>query len=101
MFLSQKPVNLTFKEKLVFEMHWYAFSDGLAWANGNPNEICGFVTSSIMRRGGFLITPNKTYTAPLFFSEFGIDQRGTNVNDNRYINCFLAFSAKDGLDWAY
>lgn len=100
-FLSQKPVNLTFKEKLVFEMHWYAFSDGRAWANGNPNQICGSVTSSVMSRGGFLITPNKTYTAPLFFSEFGIDQRGTNVNDNRYINCFLAFAAENDLDWAY
>lgn len=100
-FLSQRPVSLAFKEKIVFEMHWYAFSDGQAWANGNPNQICGSVTSSVMSRGGFLITPNMTYTAPLFFSEFGIDQRGTNVNDNRYINCFLAFAAENDLDWAY
>uniref|UniRef100_A0A0D6R3H6 Ricin B lectin domain-containing protein n=1 Tax=Araucaria cunninghamii TaxID=56994 RepID=A0A0D6R3H6_ARACU len=100
-FLSRKAVSLNFKEKLVFEMHWYAFSDGQAWANGNPNEVCGSVTSSVMNRGGFLITPNHTYTAPLFISEFGINQMGTNVNDNRYINCFLAFAAEYDVDWAY
>ncbi|KAH9313810.1 hypothetical protein KI387_022437, partial [Taxus chinensis] len=100
-FLSRNPVSLNFKEKIVFEMHWYAFSDGQAWANGNANQVCGSVMSSVYSRGGFLITPNKSYTAPLFISEFGIDQRGTNVNDNRYINCFLAFAAENDLDWAY
>eukprot|EP01018_Ginkgo_biloba_P035991 Gb_20405 [translate_table: standard] len=100
-FLSFKPVSLSFKEKLIFELHWYAFTDGQAWANGNPNQVCGSVTTSVINRGGFLFTPNKTYTAPLFKSEFGIDQRGQNINDNRYISCFLAFAAENDLDWAY
>eukprot|EP01018_Ginkgo_biloba_P036824 Gb_32318 [translate_table: standard] len=100
-FLSSKPVSLSFKEKLVFELHWYAFTDGQAWASGNPNQVCGSVTNSVINRGGFLLTPNETYTAPLFISEFGIDQRGQNINDNRYINCFLAFAAENDLDWAY
>ena len=34
-------------------------------------------------------------------SEFGGDLRGTNVNDNRYLNCFLALVAELDLDWAY
>lgn len=38
---------------------------------------------------------------PLFVSEFGGDLRGTNVNDNRYLNCFLALVAELDLDWAY
>ncbi|GLJ13227.1 hypothetical protein SUGI_0208150 [Cryptomeria japonica] len=100
-FLSRNPVSLSFKEKIVFEMHWYGFSDGQAWANGNANQVCGSVMSSVFSRGGFLLTPNMSYTAPLFISEFGIDQRGTNANDNRYINCFLAFAAENDLDWAH
>ncbi|KAG6713861.1 hypothetical protein I3842_05G174200 [Carya illinoinensis] len=37
---------------------------------------------------------------PLFVSEFGIDLRGTVVNDNRYFNCFMAVAAEHDLDWA-
>ena len=37
---------------------------------------------------------------PLFISEFGGDLRGTNVNHNRYLNCFLALAAELDLDWA-
>eukprot|EP01018_Ginkgo_biloba_P036450 Gb_16273 [translate_table: standard] len=96
-FLSFKPVSLSFKEKLVFELHWHAFTDGQTWANENPNQICG----SVINRGGFLLTPNKTYTAPLFISEFGIDQRRQNIKDNRRISFFLAFAAENDLDWAY
>ncbi|KAG0461109.1 hypothetical protein HPP92_021406 [Vanilla planifolia] len=33
-FLSVKQVELTFEGKLVFELHWYGFSDGGDWKNG-------------------------------------------------------------------
>ncbi|KAJ8438555.1 hypothetical protein Cgig2_024644 [Carnegiea gigantea] len=95
-FLRNKPVSLTFTGKLVFEMHWYGFSDGDAWKDGNPNEVCGTVVNNNMRMSGFLL--DQGY--PLFVSEFGIDLRGTNVNDNRYFNCFLAWAAEYDLDWA-
>ena len=95
-FLRNKPVSLTFSRKLVFEMHWYGFSDGEAWKDGNPNEVCGRVVNNNMRMSGFLL--DQGY--PLFVSEFGIDLRGTNVNDNRYFNCFLAWAAEYDLDWA-
>jgi len=95
-FLRNKPVSLTFTGKLVFEMHWYGFSDGDAWKDGNPNEVCGRVVNNNMRMSGFLL--DQGY--PLFVSEFGIDLRGTNVNDNRYFNCFLAWAAEYDLDWA-
>ncbi|KAK7318678.1 hypothetical protein RJT34_03383 [Clitoria ternatea] len=95
-FIQKRPVNLTFKGKLVFEAHWYAFTDGQAWVNGNPNQVCGQVAGNMMRTSGFLVGQGW----PLFVSEFGIDQRGTNVNDNRYINCFFAVAAGLDLDWA-
>ena len=50
----------------------------------------------MMRLSGFLLDQGW----PLLVSEFGMDLRGTNVNDNRYINCFLAMAAELDLDWA-
>ncbi|KAK2968634.1 hypothetical protein RJ640_030714 [Escallonia rubra] len=95
-FLLTRPVNLTFTGKLVFELHWYGFSDGEAWKTGNPNQVCGQVVNNTMRRGGFLLDQG----FPIFVSEFGVDQRGTNVNDNRYFNCFLGWAAELDLEWA-
>ncbi|KAG1370043.1 glycosyl hydrolase 5 family protein [Cocos nucifera] len=95
-YLSKKQVEVTFTGKLVFELHWYSFSDGSAWANGNPNQVCGRVATNVMRRAGFLLDQGW----PLFLSEFGIDQRGTNVNDNRYFGCMLGVAAELDLDWA-
>ncbi|MQM01746.1 hypothetical protein Taro_034499 [Colocasia esculenta] len=95
-FLAQRQVSLTFTGKLVFEVHWYAFSDGQAWANGNQNQVCGSVAASVMRRAGYLLGRGW----PLLLSEFGVDQRGVNVNDNRYLSCALAVAAELDVDWA-
>lgn len=95
-FLKQRPVNLTFSGKLVFEIHRYSFTDGKSWETGNANQVCGQVLNDMMSRGGFLL--DQGY--PLFVSEFGADQRGTNVNDNRYFNCFLGLAAELDFDWA-
>lgn len=96
-FLKNRPVKLSFSGKLVFEVHWYGFTDGQAWVSGNPNQVCAQVVTNMMRRSGFLL--DQGY--PLFVSEFGADLRGTNVNDNRYLNCFLGWAAELDLDWAY
>ena len=95
-FLRNRPVNLTFSRKIVFEVHWYGFTDGQAWKNGNPNQVCGRVVDNMMRISGFLLEQGW----PLFMSEFGVDQRGTNVNDNRYSGCFLGVAAELDFDWA-
>ena len=95
-FLDNRPLDLTFSGKLVFEVHWYSFSDGKAWVSGNPNQVCGMVADNVKRKAGFLL--DKGY--PLIVSEFGVDQRGTNVNDNRYLNCFISVAAELDLDWA-
>lgn len=95
-FLRKQPITLSFTGKLVFEAHWYAFSDGEAWKNGNPNQVCGKLVNNIMGMSGFLLDQG----FPLFVSEWGVDLRGTNTNDNRYLNCFLAWIAEHDLDWA-
>ncbi|KAJ4829944.1 hypothetical protein Tsubulata_049015 [Turnera subulata] len=96
-FLRNRSVSLTFTGKLVFEVHWYSFTDGEAWQNENASQVCGRVANNLMRSSGFLL--GQGY--PLILSEFGADQRGTNVNNNRYLGCLLAVAAELDLDWAY
>ncbi|KAG5604818.1 hypothetical protein H5410_026310, partial [Solanum commersonii] len=95
-FLHQRPVNLTFSGKLVFEIHRYGFTDGDTWSADNANQACGEVLNDMVSRGAFVLEQGY----PLFVSEFGADQRGTNVNDNRYFNCFLGLAAELDFDWA-
>ncbi|KAE9454163.1 hypothetical protein C3L33_13939, partial [Rhododendron williamsianum] len=96
-FLLQRPVNLTFAGKLVFEVHWYSFSDAYAWGTGNPNQVCAQIVGNLMRRAGFVVDQ---LGYPLFVSEFGVDQRGVSVNDNRYLDCFMAVAAEMDWEWA-
>lgn len=95
-FIAKRPVNLTFKGKLVFEAHWYGFTDGQAWVSGNPNQVCGQVAANMKRMSLYLVDQGW----PLFLSEYGIDLRGGNMNDNRYLNCFIAVAAELDFDWA-
>ncbi|KAG6479992.1 hypothetical protein ZIOFF_063469 [Zingiber officinale] len=97
-FLSTRQLNVSFssKSKLVFEVHWYSFSNSEAWGNGNPNDVCGRISGSVTNNAGFLLDRQ----FPLFLSEFGIDQRGVNERDNRYFSCAMAYAADKDLDWA-
>ncbi|GMI90920.1 hypothetical protein like AT1G13130 [Hibiscus trionum] len=96
-FLKNQQLKLTFSGKLVFEAHWYGFSDGqTTWVKDNPNEVCGRVATYMMNTSGYLV--DQGY--PLFIGEFGIDQSGANFNGNRYISCFLGVAAELDLDWA-
>ncbi|KAF3431160.1 hypothetical protein FNV43_RR25890 [Rhamnella rubrinervis] len=95
-FLHNKQVNLTYTGKLVFEGHWYSFTDPNTWDTGNVNDVCGRLTKNMMNLQGFLVGQGW----PLFMSEFGWDGRGTDLSDNRYINCFMAYAAELDLDWA-
>lgn len=98
-FLASTPVSLGFTNKLVYEMHWYSFTDGDAWERTPSNELCKTVTDRVNDHIAF-VAKTLSPSAPLFISEFGIDERGTNVGDNRYINCFFAFAADGDFDWA-
>ncbi|CAL0327976.1 unnamed protein product [Lupinus luteus] len=95
-FINSKPVTLSFKGKLVFEVHWYRFSDGDIWSKMNPNQACKEITGNVIRKAGYLL--DKGW--PLFVSEFGIDLRETGVDDHRYFNCFMALASELDFDWA-
>ncbi|KAL0889618.1 hypothetical protein Bca101_013601 [Brassica carinata] len=83
-FVRSRPVNLTFSGKLVFELHRYSFTNTETWSSKNPNDACGETLKIMDDGGGFILRD-----FPVFLSEFGIDLRGGNVNDNRYIGCIL------------
>ncbi|XP_074576132.1 glycosyl hydrolase 5 family protein-like [Curcuma longa] len=97
-FVANREVNISFPfaSKLVFEVHWYGFTDGKAWVEGNANDVCGRIVGRVNRQAGFLLDRN----FPLILSEFGLDLRGTNTNDNRYFSCALAYAAAQDMDWA-
>ncbi|XP_065632741.1 glycosyl hydrolase 5 family protein isoform X2 [Quercus suber] len=95
-FLRNQQVNLTFTRKLAYEVHWNGLSDAKAWESGNQNEVCKREVDNFMRLTGFLLDQGW----PLLVSEFGMDLRGTNVNDNRYMNCFIGVVAELDLDWS-
>lgn len=94
--LHKKKVNLTFTGKLVYEAHWYSFTDPNTWSTGNLNEVCGRLTKDMMNLSGFLVGQGW----PVFMSEFGWLQTGALEDDNRYFNCLMAYFAELDLDWA-
>ncbi|KFK33555.1 hypothetical protein AALP_AA5G028800 [Arabis alpina] len=93
-FLRERAFEVSFRRKLVFEIHWYGFWN--SWEGENLNKICGRETENIMKMSGFLLEKG----IPLFVSEFGVDQRGNNANDNMFLSCFMALAADLDLDWA-
>ncbi|TVU15555.1 hypothetical protein EJB05_39080, partial [Eragrostis curvula] len=95
-FLLSKKVEISFTGKLIYEQHWYGFSDGGDWESQNQNDVCGMVVDSIRSKGLFLLEQGW----PLFFSEIGFDMSGTHIGDNRYLTCFLSVAAEMDLDWA-
>ncbi|RAL53428.1 hypothetical protein DM860_007100 [Cuscuta australis] len=101
-FLKQRPLELNdLKNKLVYEAHRYAFSEGQSklWTVGPLNKICQSMTQEMEEKEGFLVREN-TYNAPLFVSEFGINQMGDNEADNLHLPCLLSYLADLDLDWS-
>ncbi|XP_030955687.1 glycosyl hydrolase 5 family protein-like [Quercus lobata] len=95
-FLGNKSVNLSFTKKLVFEAHRYGFTDLAIWEGNDVNKACGIVRDDMTSKTGFLL--DKGF--PLFVSEFGMDERETNTNDNKFMNFFLSYAAELDFDWA-
>ncbi|KAK4486483.1 hypothetical protein RD792_009165 [Penstemon davidsonii] len=97
-FLKTKPFGVNLDNKLVYEAHWYSFGTPAdKWA-AQSNQLCASVTQNAQNNYLFLTRGNNSF--PLFLSEFGIDQRGRNEADNRYMSCLLATIAENDIDWA-
>ncbi|PIA51559.1 hypothetical protein AQUCO_01100423v1 [Aquilegia coerulea] len=83
------------RNKLLFEIHQYGVSFGDGWESSNPNDFCGKFKKTFHDTAGFVMD-----RYPLFLSEFGGDLRGTNKNDNRFLNCMFGVIAELDLDWS-
>ncbi|XP_073301211.1 glycosyl hydrolase 5 family protein-like [Primulina huaijiensis] len=99
-FLKKKPLNLNFQQKIVYETHRYSFTEGQTnlWLNGQLNRVCKSVIQELQNKAGFLVEDGNK--APLFVSEFGINQLGGNRADNVFLGCFLGYLAEMDLDWS-
>ncbi|KAL3652737.1 hypothetical protein CASFOL_002418 [Castilleja foliolosa] len=97
-FLRTKPLELNLNNKLVYEAHWYTFGTPVDKWTAQTNTFCASVIQTARNNYLFLTTGN--YSFPLFLSEFGIDQRGGDEGQNRYITCLLAEVAGKDVDWA-
>ncbi|KAK1324622.1 hypothetical protein QJS10_CPA01g02228 [Acorus calamus] len=84
-FLGSNPLPSNLDHKLVHEAHWYSFGKHHQWETQNPGDVCSDDTNAFDQKAGFLIRPAVgRESVPLFVSEFGVDQTGANMADNRY-----------------
>ncbi|KAG8375044.1 hypothetical protein BUALT_Bualt10G0058700 [Buddleja alternifolia] len=99
-FLKERPLKLKFKDKLVYETHRYSFTSGQTklWLDQPFRKTCESITQEIHTRAGFLAEGENI--APLFVSEFGINQMGDNRADNLFLGCILGYLAEMDLDWS-
>ncbi|KAL8543554.1 hypothetical protein ACS0TY_004204 [Phlomoides rotata] len=98
-FLKSNPLHSNVNNKLVYEAHWYSFGISAdEWA-AKTNHLCGLVTKRA-RDNYLFLTSGENNSFPLFLSEFGVNNKGDNEADNRYITCFLTAAAEVDFDWA-
>ncbi|KAL1365029.1 hypothetical protein HN51_013137 [Arachis hypogaea] len=98
-FLKNKPLDLNFTKKIVYEAHLYSFTgDTGSWSLQPVNRVCASVLESVQNLWGFLIGGSNP--APMFVSEFGYDMTGENDADNKYIVCFKSYLAAMDMDWS-
>ncbi|CAI9094204.1 OLC1v1029898C1 [Oldenlandia corymbosa var. corymbosa] len=100
-FLKKKPLNLNLHNKLVYEIHRYAFSQAQYgfWSNTSINYMCQKVAQEIEAKSGFL-RGGRQNGAPLMLTEFGIDLDQNSQPDTSFVTCLLAWLAENDLDWA-
>jgi hypothetical protein len=99
-FLKTEPLNVSIGNKLVYEVHSYAWSNGSpnSWNEQPVNQKCAKVMNSLNDKAGFLMSGSNP--SPLVMSEFGMDMNNTNDKNQRFMSCMLAYLAGVDLDWA-
>jgi len=102
-FLKSKQLKVDLGKKMVFETHLYSWS-GIGtlklreiWTQQPLNRICAKSIRGIDYRAGFLTTGKNA--APLIFTEFGFNQAGSSVEDNRFLTCLQTYLLGKDLDW--
>ncbi|CAJ1947463.1 unnamed protein product [Sphenostylis stenocarpa] len=102
-FLKSKPLKIDLGKKMVFETHLYSWS-GIGtlklreiWTKQPVNRICADNIKGIEDRAGFLTTGKNA--VPLIFTEFGFNEVGSSVEDNRFLTCLQTYLVGKDLDW--
>ncbi|XP_020213289.1 glycosyl hydrolase 5 family protein [Cajanus cajan] len=102
-FLKSKPLKIDLGKKMVFETHLYSWS-GIGtlklkeiWTKQPLNRICANNIKGIDHRAGFLTTGEKA--TPLIFTEFGFNEEGASVEDNRFLTCLQTYLVGRDMDW--
>ncbi|KAK7292629.1 hypothetical protein RJT34_15480 [Clitoria ternatea] len=102
-FLRTRPLNIDLGKKMVFETHLYSWS-GIGtlklkeiWTKQPLNRICHYSIRGLDERVGFLTTGK--HAVPLVFTEFGFDQTGSSVEDNRFLTCLQTYLVRRDMDW--
>ncbi|XP_024640787.1 glycosyl hydrolase 5 family protein [Medicago truncatula] len=86
-FLRNNPLKIDLGEKMVYEAHLYSWS-GIGtlklkefWSKQPLNRICAENIEGLDQSAGFLTSGKNA--VPLIITEFGFDQTGSSVEDNR------------------
>lgn len=98
-FLKTKPLNISIGNKLVYEVHSYAWSQGSPddWIEQPVNQKCAKVMNGLNEKAGFLMSGSNSY--PLVMSEFGMDMTNRDDKNQRFFSCMLAYFVGVDLDW--
>ena len=94
-YLYSKPLDRSaLGDKVVWEFHSYS------WSNSVTGD-CPAYTTSLGNVAGYLLTQGKSFTGPLWLSEFGWAQNGPTALEQKYISCLSAYMTNNDADWAY
>ncbi|PGH28091.1 hypothetical protein AJ80_00349 [Polytolypa hystricis UAMH7299] len=93
-FLYDRPFDRTrFPDKVVWEFHSYAWSQSI--------ENCNQFHQRLSNLAGYLLTQGKSFTGPLWLSEFGWAQNGTPNDEVKYRECLVEYMKDNDAEWAY
>ncbi|KAH8601621.1 glycosyl hydrolase family 5 protein/cellulase [Bisporella sp. PMI_857] len=94
-FLYSKPLDRSsLGDKVVWEFHTYS------WSNSVTGD-CPAYTTLLGNLAGYLLVQGKTYTGPLWLSEFGWAQNGPTALEQKYLACLSSYMTNNDADWAY
>lgn len=99
-YLKTYPLNTSISNKLVYEVHSYAWSSGSksGWINQPLNQKCAKVMNGLNDKVRFLMSGSNP--SALVMSEFGINMEDLNNMNQRFMSCIMAYLVGNDLDWA-
>ncbi|CAK8540689.1 unnamed protein product [Lathyrus sativus] len=99
-FLKTNPLNTNIGNKLVYEVHSYAWSSGSRsdWIQKPLNQKCANVMNGLNDKAGFLMSGSNP--SALVMTEFGMNMEALDNMNQRFMSCIMAYLVGNDLDWA-